>query len=231
MRRGENEIVGLKFCDFFEAYLRPILIGIDDGDGTGAAQCVGNESLFADGLERFRPDDEKYAARRDVDQAILQSIETLPQIVGQRFACCRGIQNVCKVLHGQNDLFDGAGVGGVGGDVERIERTHGVKHIAFFGHKDKVRMKRSNLLEIGINDTSDFGLFLGRGRIVAIVGVADETIFDSEGVDGFGETGSERNNARRIDGDANRAPIAIDNVVHFGRSWRDRRIGLCRGGA
>ncbi len=46
-------------------------------------------------------------------------------------------------------------------------------------------MQRGDFLEVGVDDAADFMFFLRRGRVVTIIRIADETVVDTESVDGF----------------------------------------------
>src|SRR6266404_4411491 len=61
---GENEKIRLQPGYFFEAYLRPVQRGIDDGDRPSAAHGVGDKGVLADGDERLGPNGDEDALRR-----------------------------------------------------------------------------------------------------------------------------------------------------------------------
>ena len=88
-------------------------------------------------------------------------------------------------------------------------------------------MESGNLLEIGIDDPTDLGLFLGVRRIVAIIGVTNETIFDTKSVKCFGETRCKRNDARGIHRNADRAAVTVGDFAH--RRGSSRRGARLRG--
>lgn len=92
-------------------------------------------------------------------------------------------------------------------------------------------MKRGDLLEIGIDDTPNFRLFLGVGRIVTIVCVSHQAIFDAESVESLRQARGKRNDSRRVERDAYGAAIPVGDFVHnrrCGRGSRRRRVCLSR---
>ena len=213
MRSGEDEIIRLKTRNLFEADLRPILVRIDDGDRSGPANRVGDESVFSNGHERLRPDNEKHAAGRHRAEFRLQSRQALLKIVGEGLSRRGDVQDVGKFLRGGNNLIDGASIGGIGGNTESVEGANGFQQVAFLGKKNEVRVQRGDFLEIGIDDAADFRFLLRIRRVVTIIRVADETIFDAESVDGFRQAWRQRNDSRRIHGDANGAPVSVDDFM------------------
>ena len=114
------------------------------------------------------------------------------------------------------------GIGGIAGYAEGIESAHGFQAIKTFDDEDKVRMERSDYFKIRIDAAADLGLLLGIGGVIAKIGVADETILEAQGVDGFGEAGSERNDAQRGKRDAHGAPGFINDFAG-GRNGRGKR--------
>src|SRR5208282_1401968 len=81
--------------------------------------------------------------------------------------------------------------------------------------------------EIGIDDSTDFGFFLGLDGIVAKVSVAYEAILQAEGVNRFREARGERNDAGGRNRDMHGPPHLIDNVARGGLRRRYSRGGLC----
>ena len=47
MRIGKDQVIRLEMRDFFEADLRPIVRGVDDGYGAGAKKCVRDKGVTA----------------------------------------------------------------------------------------------------------------------------------------------------------------------------------------
>ena len=45
VRSRKDEVVRLQMDNFFEAHLRPVLCGVDDGCGTGLTQRIGDECV------------------------------------------------------------------------------------------------------------------------------------------------------------------------------------------
>src|SRR5450432_1749026 len=72
-------------------------------------------------------------------------------------------------------------------------------------------MERDNYLKIGVDATADFGLLLCVGRIVAIIGIADQMILKPEGVNCFRKAGGERNDACGGKRDADGAASFVDD--------------------
>ena len=76
--------------------------------------------------------------------------------------------------------------------------------------------KRGDGFQAGVDGAADFGFFLGVGREIAVVGVSDETILETESVEGLGEVGGERDDA--VDGlrDANGAAGFVGDFAEGG---------------
>src|SRR5882724_104448 len=72
---------------------------------------------------------------------------------------------------------------------------NGLKAVQALGHENEVWMQSGDLFQARIDRATNFGFFLGIGRVVAIVGVADEAILEAESVDGFRQAWSEGNDA------------------------------------
>ena len=77
-------------------------------------------------------------------------------------------------------------------------------------------MQGGNLFQAGVDRAADFGFLLGVGRVIAIVGVADEAVLEAERVDGFRQTRREGNDTanrlRNPDG-------AAGFVNNFAEKW------------
>ena len=56
-------------------------------------------------------------------------------------------------------------------------------------------MQVGNGFEAGVDGAADFGFALGLGREIAVVRVADQTILETEVVEGLGEAGGQGNDA------------------------------------
>ena len=225
---GEDQIVWLKARDFFEIDLGPILVRINDGGCTCSTKGISNEGSFAYGHERFRPNNEQHALWRHAVELSLKRLQTQLQIIGERSSSGARVQDIGKFLHGGNNLVDGVSIGGVGGNAQGVQGTDSVQHVAFFGEKDEVGMKRGNLLKIGVDDASDFRFFLRVGRIVTIVCVSHQAIFDAKSVQGFRQAGGERDNSGGIEGDPHGAAIPVGDFAHNRRCGRgSRRSRLC----
>src|SRR5580692_6276146 len=105
------------------------------------------------------------------------------------------------------------GIGAVGRDAEAIERVHGLDEVQTFGDENEVRPQCNDLFKTWIYRPSNFGFFLSIGGIIAVIGVSNQAILQSKGVDGFCKTRRERNNS--LDGlrDANGAARFIDDIL------------------
>ena len=73
VRGSEDQEIRLKLSDGFQTDLGPILIRIDDGDGAGTAERVGDKSILSHGHERVRPHNKEYTPRRHAIELPLQS--------------------------------------------------------------------------------------------------------------------------------------------------------------
>src|ERR1700688_1096251 len=105
---------------------------------------------------------------------------------------------------------------------------HGLNEVQTFGNENEVRPQSDDLLETRIDRAAYFGFFLSIGGIIAVIGVSNQAILQSKGVDRFCKTRRERDNA--LDGlrDANGAACFIDDILIKGRSCRalGRRLRL-----
>src|SRR5690242_4545213 len=81
-------------------------------------------------------------------------------------------------------------------------------------------MEGSNDFQARVDAAADFGFFLCIGRVVAVVGVAHESILQAEGVDGFGQAGRQGNYAANGLRDANGAAGLIYDFAERERLWR-----------
>ena len=52
-------------------------------------------------------------------------------------------------------------------------------------------MKSADGFDAGIDGAAYFGFALGVGRIVSVIGVANQFVLEAEGVESFGDAGSE----------------------------------------
>src|SRR6267142_455646 len=105
---------------------------------------------------------------------------------------------------------------------------NGLEAVQTLGHENEVRMQSGNLFQAGADRTADFGFFLGIGRVIAIVGVADEAILEAERVDGFRQTRRERNDAsNRLRNTDGAAGFVNDFAEKRGGGGGCRRNGLC----
>ncbi len=105
---------------------------------------------------------------------------------------------------------------------------NGLKAVQALGHENEVRMQGCNLFQAGIDRAANFGFFLGIGRIIAIVGVADQAVLEAESVDGFRQTRREGNDTANRLRDADGSAGFVNNFAEErdGGSGR-RRGGLC----
>ena len=229
MRSGEDQVIGLQADNFFEVHLRPVLRGVHDARGIGFAERISNEGVFAHGDERVGPDDEKNAARREGFEFGVQRGEASLEISDERFAGFRDAEEIGEFLCGGENFVDVLGVGGVSGDAESVESTDGVEAIDFLGDEDEIRVQCGDFLQIRINGAADLPFLLRFGRIVAVVGIADEAVLDAEGVERFRQAGRKRNDAGGKLRDADGAAEFVNNLAHVrwrGRSRRGRgRLG------
>lgn len=176
------------------------------------------------------PDDKKDALRRQVAQAMLEVIEAPLHVFGNGSASIRNTEHARQRFHGREDVRDGVRIGGVGRDSQFFQRMNRFKAIIRFSDEDEIRVKRGDHFHTGVNATANFGFLLGVRRIVALVGVADETLLEAERINGFRQVGSERNNAANRLRDANGAAGFIDDFAKSGRfGGRVRRTLRVRG--
>ena len=225
---GEDQVIGLQTDHFFEVHLRPVLRGIHDAGGVSSAKRVGDECVFSDGDERVSPDDEEDAARRQGFEFCVEGGEASLEVGGKRFPRFRDAEKIGEFLGGGEDFVNIASVGGVGGDAESIESAESVEPIDFLGDENEIGMERCDFLEIRINRATHFSFLLRVGRIVAIVGIADEAVLDAESVKRFRQAGREGNNASGELRYANGAAEFVNDFAHC--RWRGR-LGAERHGA
>src|SRR6266849_3340809 len=154
----------------------------------------------------------------------MQRGETRLKVGSERFASFRDAEEIGEFLRGGENLVDVLRAGGVGGDAESVECAKSVETIDFLGDENQVGMEGGDFLEIRIDGAADFPFLLRVGRVVAIVGVADEAVLHTEGVKRFGQAGRKRDDARGKLRDADGAAELVNNFVHGG--WR----GGWRGG-
>ncbi len=99
VRSGEDQVIGLQTRNFFKTDLRPILVRIDNGNRSGSADRVGDESILSYRHERIRPDNKKHAARRHRAKSGLQGCQPLLKIIGEGCPGVRDVQYLSKFLH------------------------------------------------------------------------------------------------------------------------------------
>jgi len=179
MRFGKDEVFGPQAHDFFEAHLRPVLSGLDDAGGVGFAEGVGNKRVFANGNQGLCPDNEENPAWRNCFKSGVQRGEARLEVGDKRFPRFRDAEEIGEFLRGGENFVDVASVGGVGGDAESVESADGVQAVDLLGDENEIRVEGGDFLDIRIDGASDFRLLLGVGRIVAIVGIADEAVLDA----------------------------------------------------
>jgi len=229
--RGEDEIVWLKAGNFLEINLGPILRGIDDGDAAGAAQGIGYERVSADGDERLGPNGEEHALRGQSADTVMQVRETALQVGSYQIAGFGSAQDIGQFFGRGNNSVDSVRVDGVGGNSEVVEGINGFQAIQTFCHENEIRMQRGNLFEAGIDGAADFCFCFGVGRVVAVVGVADEAVLEAESVDGFREAGCEGNDAADRLWDAHGAASFVGDFAKQGScSGSCRRSRLSKQG-
>src|SRR6267143_2372374 len=191
VRCGENEKIRLQPGYFFEAYLWPTQRGIDNGDRASAAYGVGDKGVLADGDERLGPNGKEDALWRQSADPFVQACKTTLHIRGNSFSRLRKTQNFGEFLGRGNNLGDSVGVRGIRGNTEIVEGMNGIKAVQALGHENEVRMQSGNLFQTGIDRAANFGFLLGIGRVIAIVGVADQAVLEAQSVDGFRQAWSE----------------------------------------
>ena len=69
---GKDQILRLQVNNLLQAHLWPILAGLDDGDATRFAKCIGDKGVLAGGNKWFGPDNEQDTARRYSGKFALQ---------------------------------------------------------------------------------------------------------------------------------------------------------------
>src|SRR5438046_1563959 len=102
----------------------------------------------------------------------------------------------------------------------------GLEAVQSFGRENEIRMQSHNLFQTWVDRAADLGLFPCVRGVIAVVGVSDEAILQTERVDGFRQTRRERHDAADRLGNTNRA---ADFVRNFPEGWgcgRDRRSAL-----
>ena len=216
MRLGEDQEFRLEVDDFFEIDLRPVLGRVDDGDGAGMLQSIGDEGVFADGDEGLGPDDEQNAAGRQRGDAIFRCGDAALHFFAEGRSGFRSAEQIGEALGGSDDGFHGVRIGGVGRDAQGVEGVDGFQAIEIFGDEDEVGMQRGNGFETRIDGAADLGLLLSFGRVIAIIGVSDETILQAEGVNRFGEIGGEGNDSADGLGDADGAAEFVGDFAVCG---------------
>src|SRR5882672_6722580 len=125
VRRGENEKIRLQPGYFFEAYLRPVQRGIDDGDRPSAAHGVGDKGVLADGDERLGPNGKEDALWRQSADPFVQTRETTLHISGNPFSRFRKTQNFGEFPGRGNNFGDRVGVRGIRRNTEIVEGMNG----------------------------------------------------------------------------------------------------------
>ena len=106
----------------------------------------------------------------------------------------------------------------------------GLKAIQTFSYEDKIRMKRGNLFETGVNGAAHFGFFLSVGRVVAEFGVADKAILQTERIDRFGQARSKGHDATNGLRNADGAAGFVDDFAVDRGGGRENRGTLCARG-
>src|SRR5260370_31008581 len=87
-------------------------------------------------------------------------------------------------------------------------------------------MQSGNLFQTRVDSAADLGFILRVRGVIAVVGIADETILQTKCVDGFRQTRRERHDAADRLGNANRAAGFIPDFPEDWGYWRDRRRAL-----
>jgi len=117
-------------------------------------------------------------------------------------------------------------VGSVGGNSNIFQAVDGLQAVQAFGDEDEIRTENGNLFQARIDGVTDFSLFLSVGRVIAVLGVADEMILQSKCVDGFGQAGGERHDTVDRLGNANSAAGFIGDFPVDGGCGRNCRSAL-----
>lgn len=224
---GEDKKIRLQTDDFFKTHLRPILRRVDDGGGAGEAQGVGDEGGLADRDERVGPNYKKDTARRQAVQPLLKLSEMVLKVSAESRASFRGTENVGETFGRRDDFLNGVGISGVRRNAKIFESVHGFQSIQF-SDQDQIRLESDNLFEIRIDGATDFRFFLRVRRKIAIIGVADKVILQTERVHRLGKAGRKGDDA--LDGlrNAHGAAGFIHKLFIGGCSDGSRR---CRLGA
>ena len=81
-------------------------------------------------------------------------------------------------------------IGGVRRDSELSQRLGCLEAIEF-GDENQIRMERCDEFQARVSCPAYFGFLLGAGRVIAIVGVADQAVLEAESVDGLRQAWSE----------------------------------------
>jgi len=94
----EHQEVRLEPGDFFQADVRPILLGIHNGDSASEAQGIRNEGVLANRDERLMPDNEENTFGRRRSEVLLQIRKMMFHFGGDGSACVRCAQDIGELL-------------------------------------------------------------------------------------------------------------------------------------
>src|SRR5260370_30016175 len=109
-------------------------------------------------------------------------------------------------------------IGGVGRDAKAVEGVNSFQTIKALGHKNDIRMQSRDHFQTRVDSAADLGFFLRVLRGVAVVSVSDETIFQAQRVDRFGQTRRQRNDAVDRLGNDNRSARVAGSLTTSMRS-------------
>jgi len=90
--------VRLEPGDFFQADVRPILLGIHNGDSASEAQGIRNEGVLANRDERLMPDNEENTFGRRRSEVLLQIRKMMFHFGGDGSACVRCAKTLASFL-------------------------------------------------------------------------------------------------------------------------------------
>ncbi len=122
-------------------------------------------------------------------------LQTFAQTGSKRRSLLICAQQATELLVRGQHLLDCARVGGVHGDSQPLEGLHRRQAVNGAGREHQVGMEGHNCFEARVQRTANVNFFQCLGRIIAIVGVADESVAQAEGEHDLRQIGSERHNA------------------------------------
>lgn len=140
LRLCEDEKIRLQLGNFFEVHLRPVLRGVDDGNGAGVAQSVSEKSVLAGGNERLGPNDKEDALWGNATQPMLKIVEAMLHVTGDRRSSLRNTEDFRECFYGRENLRDGVRISGIRRDPQLREGL-GCFETVEFGDENEIGME------------------------------------------------------------------------------------------